>query len=225
MFEPAGDLGLDQEPLAAGRVVGVVVEDLLERHLAVQLGVEGHEDRAQAAPGVRPEHAEPLAVAGGRADGVGGRAVSVAVLGRAVCRADVAERRLDLRVANPRQALPRRLAGRNRGQALLHVAAVGFQVNLGQRFQQRPPGAGQVAAGFQVVGQAPGLVERPGLEGGHELALVDDPVLKREQSEEEMAVGGGGHGEAPGHGVVPGKPDHGNGARSRGERRDGRIIA
>ena len=139
--------------------------------------------------------------------------------------ADVAERRLDLRVAEPRQALARRLAGRNRGQALLHVAAVGFQVNLGQRLQQRPLGAGQVAAGFQVVGQAPGLVERPGLEGGHELALVDEPVLKREQSEEEMAVGGGGHGKAPGQGVVPGKPDHGNGARSRGERRDGRIIA
>ena len=66
VFEPAGDLGLDQEPLAAGRVVGVVVEDLLERHLAIQLGVEGHEHGPQPAPGMRPEHAEPLAVAGGR---------------------------------------------------------------------------------------------------------------------------------------------------------------
>ena len=37
------------EPLAAAGVVGVVVEDLLERHLAVQLGVERDEDRAQAA--------------------------------------------------------------------------------------------------------------------------------------------------------------------------------
>ena len=209
VLQPAGDLGLEQEPLAAGRVVGVVVEDLLERHLAVQLGVEGHEHGPQAAPGVRPEHAEPLAVAGGRADGVGCRAVGIAVLGRAVCRGDVAERRLDVRVADPRQALARRLAGRDRGQALLHVAAVGFQVNRGQRLQQRPLGGGQVAAGFQVVGQAPGLVERPGLEGGHELALVDEPVLEREQSEEEMAVGGGGHGEAPGHGVVPGTTDHG----------------
>ena len=36
------------------------------------------------------------------------------------------------------------------------------------------------------------LSRRPGLEGGHELALVDQPVLQREQSEEEMA--GGGHG-------------------------------
>ena len=72
-----------EEPLAAGRVVGVPVEDLLQRHLAVQLGVQRHEDGAQAAPGVRPEDAEPLAVAGGRADGVAGRAVGVvAVLGR-----------------------------------------------------------------------------------------------------------------------------------------------
>ena len=109
----------------------------------------------------------------------------------------MAERRLDVRVADPRQALARRLAGRDRGQALLDVAAVGFEVDLGQRLQQRPLGGGQVAAGFQVVGQAPGLVERPGLEGGHELALVDDPVLEGEQSEEEMAVGGGGHGKAP----------------------------
>ena len=75
MLEPAGDLGLEQEPLAADRVVGVVVQDLLERDLAVELRVEGDEDRPQAAPGMRPEDAEPLAVAGGRADGVAGRAV------------------------------------------------------------------------------------------------------------------------------------------------------
>ena len=73
VLQPAGDLGLEQEPLAADRVVGVVVEDLLERHLAVQLGVEGDEDGAQAAPGVGPEDAEPLAVGGGRADGVSWR--------------------------------------------------------------------------------------------------------------------------------------------------------
>ncbi len=224
VFQAAGDLGLDQEPLAAGRVVGVVVEDLLERHLAVQLGVQGHEHRPQSAAGMRPEDAEPLAVAGGRADGVRCRAVRVAIVGRAVRRGDVAERRLDLRVADPRQALSRRIAGRNRGEALLHVAAMGFQVNRSQRFQQRPLGGGEVASGFQVVGQAPGLLERPGLEGGHKLALVDDPVLQREQSEEEMAIGGD-HGEAPGQRVVPGKPDHGNAARSRGERRDGSIIA
>jgi hypothetical protein len=46
VLQPASDLGLDQEPLAALRVVGVVVEHLLERDLAVQFGVKGDEDRA-----------------------------------------------------------------------------------------------------------------------------------------------------------------------------------
>jgi hypothetical protein len=58
VFEPAGDLGLDQEPLAAVGVVGVVVEDLLQRHLAVQLGIQRHEDGAQSATGVGPKDAE-----------------------------------------------------------------------------------------------------------------------------------------------------------------------
>ena len=104
MLQPAGDLGLQQEPLAADRVVGVVVEDLLERHLAVQLGVERDEDGAQAAPGVRPEDAEPLAVGGGRADGVAAGAVGV-VIGRRVEPAPEptwAEGRLDLGVAESR---------------------------------------------------------------------------------------------------------------------------
>jgi hypothetical protein len=71
--------------------------------------------------------------------------------------------------------------------------------------QERPLGAGQVAAGFQVVGQALGLVERPGLEGREELALVDQAVLKREQSEKEMAVSGGGRGMAPSGGSRSGE--------------------
>jgi hypothetical protein len=48
-------------------VVGVVVEDLLERDLVVQFAVERHEDGPQTAAGMRSEDAEPLAVGGGRA--------------------------------------------------------------------------------------------------------------------------------------------------------------
>ena len=81
MLEPPGDLGLEQEAGAAVRVVGVAVEDLLQRDLAVQLRVEGHGDGPQAAPGVGPEDAEPLAVGGGRADGEAGGAVGVVVIG------------------------------------------------------------------------------------------------------------------------------------------------
>ena len=64
VLQAAGDLGLDQEPGAAVGVVGVVVEDLLEGDLAVQLGVEGDEDLAQAALGVGPEDPEPAALGG-----------------------------------------------------------------------------------------------------------------------------------------------------------------
>ncbi len=62
VLEPAGDLGLDEKPVAAGRVVGVAVEDLLEGDLAVQLAIERHEHLPQTTPGVRAEHAEPLTV-------------------------------------------------------------------------------------------------------------------------------------------------------------------
>jgi hypothetical protein len=106
------------------------------------------------------------------------------------------------------------LVGGDGGQALLHVATVRFQMNLGQPVQQRFLGARQVAAGFEVIGQALGLVAGPCLKGEHELALVDQAVLKREQSEQEMAVSGGGHdrfpivvgrsGESPGIGAGPG---------------------
>jgi hypothetical protein len=157
VLQPAGDLGLEQETGAACRVVGVLLEDLLEGHLAVQLLVEGDEDGAQAAAGVRPQDTEPLAVTGRGADGQRHGAIVVGV-GFARARAGAGEGRLDVRAADPRQALLRRPADRNRGQALLDVAAVGVQVNFGQRFQKRPLGGGEVAARFEVVGQAPELV-------------------------------------------------------------------
>src|SRR5262249_22796782 len=47
----------------------------------------------------------------------------------------------------------------------------------------------EVAACAQMVGQRPGLVEGPGLERSDELALVNQPVLQREQAEEEIARG------------------------------------
>jgi hypothetical protein len=44
------------------------------------------------------------------------------------------------------------------------------------------------------------------------LDLVDDTVLKREQSEQEMAVRGGGHGMAP---IVVGRSGAGPSLRGR----------
>ena len=126
VLQPPGDLGLQQEAGAAVRVVGMAVEDLLQRHLAVQFRIEGHEDGPQAAPGMGPEDAEPLAVGGGRADGEAGGAVGVVVIevGRRMRHADLAERRIDVRVAQVGQAVADRPAGGDGGEALLHVAAV-----------------------------------------------------------------------------------------------------
>src|SRR5262249_6663602 len=71
VLEPAGDLGLDQEPLAADRVVGVPVVDLLEGRLAVKLGVERNKHSAQSAACVWAEDAKPLAFGRDAADGIG----------------------------------------------------------------------------------------------------------------------------------------------------------
>jgi hypothetical protein len=69
---------------------------------------------------------------------------------------------------------------------------------VGQGWLEAGAGVGlAVTPGDELVGQAPGLVAGPGLEGDHELALVDDPRLQREQSEEQMTVSSGDHGEAP----------------------------
>ena len=185
------------EPLAADRVVGVLLEDLLERHLAVQLGVEGHEDLAQAAPRMRPQHAEPLAVAGGRADGVAGGAVGVVVVvgGRAVLpsRPGRAWPRFRARRASARLSRVERPAG-TAARLLLDVAAVCLEVQAGDRLDDGPLRRLEVAAGSTrwsarlgpCRGSRPGRRRRagPGRSGRSE----------GEQSEEEMAVGGdGGH--------------------------------
>ncbi len=108
VLEPAGDLGLEQEACSADRVVGVLVEDLLERHLAVQLLIEGDVDGAQSAAGVGPEHAEPLPAGGCRADRDAGAAFRVA----RGARADVGQRKLDVGVGHAFEHRAGRRAGR-----------------------------------------------------------------------------------------------------------------
>ena len=75
MLELAGDLGLEQEPGAAPRVVGQLGPDLLQGDLAIQLGVDRHADQAEAAPAVRPDDPEPRSARvlglAGAGDGVG----------------------------------------------------------------------------------------------------------------------------------------------------------
>jgi hypothetical protein len=74
-------------------------------------------------------------------------------------------------------------------EALAGVAAVLLEVARHQRLDDGPVLRVEVAAGEEVLGQGPGTVAGPGLEGGDELALVDQAVLERQQAEEQVAVG------------------------------------
>src|SRR4051812_32390994 len=107
-------------------------------------------------------------------------------------RADALERRADVRIAQVGQAVANRPAGGDGGEALLRVASVLPDVACYEGVDGGAVVVVEVAAADEVVGQGTALVPRPRLEGGHELDLVDQPVLQREQAEEQVAIGGHG---------------------------------
>jgi hypothetical protein len=78
----------------------VALEDLLERHLTVELGIDGDEDLAQAAARMGPQDAKPLAIGGGGVQVVAGRAVGVLGAG-----GELGERVFDRRVTQRGQRL------------------------------------------------------------------------------------------------------------------------
>jgi hypothetical protein len=92
------------------------------------------------------------------------------------------------------QALAGRSARRDRGEAPLQVAVL-LEIASHQGRDGESIVGIEVAAAEEVVGQGAGLVERRGLEGGHELDLVNQAVLQSEQAEEQVTFGvDGGHG-------------------------------
>ena len=195
MLQAARDLGFEQESLAADGVVGVGVEDLLQRHLAVQLAVEGHEDDTEATPGMRAQDVEPLTVGGGRADRERGGAVGGGTdvgLGGLRAGAEVVECGLDVGVGEECEGLAGGSAGGDGGEALLRTPTVLLEVQDNHRLDHAALVGVQVAAVDEVVGKGARLVARPGLEGGDELALIDEPDLQGEQTEEEVASGSTG---------------------------------
>ncbi len=100
----------------------------------------------------------------------------------------------NLGVVERRQAPSGRRAAGSRGQALRGAAAVLLEVAGDEGLDGGAVVGVEVAAGDQVLGQRPPLLERPGLKGRDELRLVDQAVLQGEQTEEEIAIGiDGGH--------------------------------
>jgi hypothetical protein len=99
---------------------------------------------------------------------------------------------LDVRVRHGGQALEGGRAGGDGGQAPRDVAAVGLDVQVGERLDHRPLGGAQVAQGDEVVGQRSRPVGGPGVEGGHEMGRRNQAVLEGQQAQQEVAVGGHG---------------------------------
>ena len=129
VFQPAGQLGLQQKTGTAAGIIGLLGPDLLERDLAMQLAIQGDRDQADASLRERPDHAEPPPT---------GRA-SHAPVGRhrcnfvhgsllAVAQGEPVEGQIEHRVGQPPQAGGDRLQPRDGGQAPFGVVTVFFQV-------------------------------------------------------------------------------------------------
>ena len=122
------------------------------------------------------EDAEPLAAARGGADSVGGGSIWVG--GAVGIEHEGNECRVDLGIGDGAEALSDRGPDADGGEALLGVVVVLREVLGGQRVDQPVLLGIEMAEGLQVVGQGAGLVAGPGVEGCHELGLVDQPDLE-----------------------------------------------
>jgi hypothetical protein len=89
---------------------------------------------------------------------------------------------LDIRVVEPTQGVITRGVDREDRQTPLSVAVLG-DLQAGDYVDGGLLGVIEVTEGDKMVGQRSALIERPSLEGGHELNLIDQPILEREQSE------------------------------------------
>jgi hypothetical protein len=180
VLQPAGDFGLGDESVAAVRIVGVLFQDLFQRHLAVQLAVESDEDSSEATLGVGPKDAEPLAVGGGRPQGVAGGSIRViiSVLGRAVRRSQFPEGRLDLGVAGAQQTLASRASDSQHGDALLNVAAKRLNMHTNNGLDSGATRGIEVAKVDEMVGQGSGLLAHPGGECRDQRLLIDQTGLE-----------------------------------------------
>ena len=201
--------------------------DLLEGHLAVQLGVERDEHLPQAAAGMGPDQTEAMVRVGGDIGGEQGcvrrsasaksdrfgrlsdvwQAFHAAVFTPA--DPDPGQRRFNARAGEPRESVACGCPNFERGEAGFRSAAMHRHVLGGQRLEQGTTRRGQGPLVDQVVGNRATGRPGPGAERGNELVARDHRVLKREQSEEKIAVCVGGHGEAPVHRVTRASPTTG----------------
>jgi hypothetical protein len=169
----------------------MLIEDLLERDLAVQLFIEGHENGAQTALRMRPEHSIALRRMRRRA---GGKGYGCLDARREIGGDTACERSIQLRIADRSQPGMGRRPHANGSETLLHISAVTSNVARDQGFYEPAVRGLEVMPSREMFRQRLRLIAAPRLERREELVLIDDPVLERENSEQQVAFGVSSHG-------------------------------
>ena len=205
MLESAGDFGFCDEAFAADRVVSVLSEDLLQRHLAVQLDIQGHEHLAKARPAHAAADTEPLAIAGGRTEEGPGGAVGVvvivdidlddlAVLGHC----DPGECRLDLGLAQVRQARTSRSVGGDRPPGFAgRRPRMGFDVDRRECLEGRGLGPVGSPRASRWSARLFDLSRVQAWKAAKSCGTGQSDRSEERDDPEEVAVGGGSHRVAP----------------------------
>ena len=194
VFEPAGDLGLDDEAGAFVLVTGVRLLDPLQRHDAVKLLVAGDVDLAQGAAVVKPDDLESaLGVSGGAGvvPALGVLAAVAAVVGSGD-KAEVEEAGLEVEVGHDLEVISDLGDDVEHGEAALGVVAVLLEVLLDEDIERGMPPRAEGAAVEEDLAQGLGLVGDPGIECGQQRVAVDEVVLQGQQAEEQAPGRGGG---------------------------------
>ena len=173
---------------AAGWIVGVMIEDLLERDLAVQLAVEGHENGPESPLGMGTQHAKPQTLGGGDPDGERAGSVVIAVNSRLCARPDQRDGRVDRGIADREQAPFGRSSDLECGKAFLWAVAVPPEVMGSEGFEQVALRRLEQTLINQKVGDRTRSIASPRAECGDQNFLVDQAVLQGQQADEQISV-------------------------------------
>ena len=196
VFQPAGHLGLDQEPRAAGGVVGVLGLDLLERDLAVQLGIQSDGNHSDAAPSMVPQEPEaaPFRRRLAQTEAPVQRIWLAAVRAVGSTNGEIARGEWIVGAVDREQGkgvLRVWLWARARCHSLASPSPVIMLLNMApnQPLEHGPIILGERTALDHDPGHRPRPFFRPALKRGDEVGLIDQPVLKRQDAEKQVSLG------------------------------------
>ncbi len=175
------------------RIVAMASLYFLERDLAVQLDIAGDKDLAQAALRVWPQDAEARAGGGRRAREGGGR---VWVIVRPGLR-EMRDAGLNVRVGDLLEFAANRVRRADCGEALLWIVAVLGNVHIDHHVDHVAHAGRQGAGVDENLAQRLAFVEDPRVHTLDQGITADEVHLQRKDAEEQIAIGGRGHGTTP----------------------------